>query len=524
MYIADASMMKEIDRYTIEEIGIPSMVLMENASRSVVKNIVNIVSSSELFNAHILIVAGKGNNGGDGVCVARVLCELGYNASVYLVDKSGTFTNDMNNQINIAKKCGVSFLDDVNLEKYDIIIDAIFGVGLSKEIRGVYYSIIEEINSLDKLVFSVDIPSGINSTTGEVMGIAIKANYTITFGLNKVGLVLHPGFLYAGKVIVENIGFSNEAIEKVCSGLNNKLIYKVFNEKECLNYLPGRKRYSNKGSYGKVLVIAGSYNMAGACYLSAKAAYRMGAGLVKVFTVEENRQIIQNLVPEVILSTYNNKEDIDVIEKKLLALLKDADVIVLGPGMGTGNVSKQIVKYTLEKKECPCIIDADAINILSVMSENEQIQLRDVIFTPHLKELSRLIHKDMDFVKENIYNPINLYRELDYFNKEDTNDNRNILVIKDAITVTLDNREAYFNTSGNNGLATAGAGDVLTGIIAGLISGGCSNIEAASLGVYLHGLCADEYVKEYSAYSLNATDIISYLEKVLGGISDEKVL
>lgn len=244
MYAVSADLMKEIDRCSIEEIGIPSMVLMENAARSVVKHILDKVSY--VNECSLLVVCGKGNNGGDGVCVARILNEMGLDVSVYMVAKNvGSSTSDEQKQIDIARKCGVNFVEELNLSRYDVIIDAIFGIGLTREIKGEYYDVIQAINeykkyekknfsdehslrydngnyinriiNTKKIVFAIDIPSGINATTSKVMGIAIKADYTITFGVNKIGMILHPGRMYAGEIIVEDIGFPKKVVETICT-------------------------------------------------------------------------------------------------------------------------------------------------------------------------------------------------------------------------------------------------------------------------------------------------------------------
>ena len=545
MYAVSADLMKEIDRCTIEEIGIPSMVLMENAARCVVKHIINKVSYID--ECSLLVVCGKGNNGGDGVCVARILHEMGYDVTVYMVASDSTnYTNDEQKQLNIARNCGVRFIETMDLTSYDVIVDAIFGIGLTREIKGEYYDVIKTINdykeydkknlkdeeslrynngdyisriaSTKKLVFAIDIPSGINATTAEVMGIAIKADYTITFGVNKIGMILHPGRMYTGEIIVEDIGFSKKVIETIC----NKDAYNIYNEETFRELLPQRMSYSNKGSYGKVLVIAGKKNMAGAALMCARASYKMGAGLVKVYTIEENRTIIQETVPEAVLLTYNefNNEEKVVLERAI----DDASAIVIGPGLGTDEKANSILMHTISyvqnkhESSIPMVIDADAINILST---KEDVVLKNVIFTPHLKELSRLTKKSVDFIQNNIYNPICLRNEVKCLDKGNEN---SVLVIKDAVTMTLNNEMIYMNTSGNNGLATGGSGDVLSGIIVGLVATGADNIKAASLGAFIHGLCADEYVKDFNPYSLNATDIINYIEKVIGGISNEEVL
>ena len=509
----DSATMKQIDYRSINEVGIPSMVLMERASLAVAKNIIN----REDLKKKIIVVSGVGNNGGDGVCTARILKEYGYTVDIYLVGNIEKCTTETNAQINIAKNCGVNFINQIDFNEYDIIVDSIFGIGLCRDVQGDFYDIINQINNANKIVYSVDVPSGINTDTGAIQGIAVKANYTITFGVNKKGLILHTGRVYAGRVIVEDIGFPKHIIDS----LTKEDCFLAYNEDIYREYLPKRKTNSNKGTYGRVLVVAGSKNMAGACYLSAKAAYRTGAGLVRIFTCEDNREILQQLVPEAIMTTYQRSNGIDdtdykSLEKQCLELLEEAvkwsTCVVVGPGLGTDSLAKSMVKYLVENCSKTMIIDADAINNISCMDFNADFNIdkyNNVIFTPHLKEMSRLLQCGINDIRENQYNPKSLFEKIQGIDGEN-----NVLVLKDATTLIVDIDKVYVNTSGNNGLATGGSGDVLTGIIAGLVAQGLDNIKAASLGAYIHGLAAEKYVEKYSCYSLNASDIIEELKNI----------
>ena len=519
-YYVDSTTMKQIDKYTIEEIGIPSMVLMERAALKIVSNI----KHNEDKKARILAVCGVGNNGGDGICAARILKEEGFRTEVFVFCNENKFSKETKAQFYIAKNTGINvkYLEDVNtisFDEYDIIIDAIFGIGLVRDVKDVYYDVIDKINQSSAKVYSVDVPSGINTDDGAVMNIAVKADYTVTFGVDKKGLILHPGRVYAGKVIVEDIGFPKSVIDKYC--IPNS--FKSFCLKEYKDYLPKRKKDSNKGDYGKVLVVAGSKNMAGACYFSAKSAYRMGAGLVQIFTCEDNREILQELVPEAIMTTYSKKDNVESILEQLDKSIEWSSVIVVGPGLGISNIAKELVKRVTQMDNKPKVIDADAINIMAGCNFDK---ISNVIFTPHMKEMSRLVDIDVSELKQGIYN-INyiykIFKEM-YLKNDDYNiksndvqekEINNILVLKDATTLITNGLETYVNTSGNNGLATGGSGDVLTGIIAGLLAQGANNMLASSLGVYLHGLCAEYYTERANQYALNATDLIESLQYIL---------
>jgi NAD(P)H-hydrate epimerase len=497
-YILNAAKMKAVDQYTIEVVGIPAMVLMEQAALSVAAVMRNAVKRTD----RILAVCGMGNNGGDGVAIARILKEYGYHVSIMMIGDESKMTKETKQQLEIAKKLGADIINNGRMIEYNVIIDAIFGIGLSKPITGEIERVIKEINHAQNRVFSVDIPSGIHADNGHVINVAVIADTTVTFGLNKQGLVLYPGCMYAGEIIVADIGFPGKAVE---SAKPDTFIY----EEMDLQRLPIRKSYSNKGTYGKVLVIAGSKNMSGACYLSAKAAYRTGAGLVKVLTTEENRTIIQTILPEAILSTY----DSDAVEQsgdEILQAIQWASVVVIGPGIGVSPSSSYLLHMVLQHANVPVIIDADAITLLSQderysATEGKCMVPANSILTPHVKEMASFLHQSVQQVVENLTKTAMESLELD----------DSILVLKDARTMVTNGLQLYVNLSGNNGLATGGSGDVLTGIIAALIAQGLDKFQAASLGVYIHGLAGDFAVSKGNSYSLIASDIIEALPMVL---------
>jgi NAD(P)H-hydrate epimerase len=512
-YVLNKNEMKALDYITIQDIGIPSMVLMEKAALSVCNEIIMRVKKTD----KVLVVAGVGNNGGDGIAIARILTQKGYHVQVSIIGNEEKATEETKKQLQIARNLGVAFDNIINISEYNIVVDAIFGIGLSKQVIGEHADAIRRINDANNMIFAVDIPSGIDSDTGKIQHVAIKADYTITFGYAKVGLILYPGCEYAGEVIVADIGFADEEISRI----NPKTL--IYQTDDIGRLLPIRKAYSNKGSFGKVLVIAGSKNMSGACFLSAKASYTTGAGLVKVMTVEDNRNIIQTLLPEALLTTYEPDElltyDIECNSKwtQIIDAINWASVIVMGPGIGMSDSSKVMVDYVVKTSKVPTILDADALNILATMKDYvKKIQVDDMeqyeidlaknfIITPHMKEMSRLLHTKMDNMKD-IY--------LDFITSNKMNQ-KYTLVLKDARTIVVDKENVYINMSGNNGMATGGSGDVLTGIIAGLLAGGAEIFDASSLGVYIHGLAADVAVLEKGTYSLMASDIIDHLSKVM---------
>lgn len=498
-FIVDGEQMKQIDKYTIEKIGIPSLVLMERAALFVVDTMLKTISRRD----KILAVCGTGNNGGDGIAAARLLKEQGFDAAILILGDEKRASEQTKAQLMIARNLDVPVFNNVRVSEYNIIIDAIFGIGLCKTVEGIFHSMIEEINQADNRVFSVDIPSGIHAKSGKVLGAAVKADTTITFGWNKIGIILYPGCEYAGNVEIADIGFSKKAIKAVCPET-------FILEESDIHLLPDRVNYSNKGTYGRVLVIAGSKNMCGACYLSAKAAYRMGTGLVKILTVEDNRNIIQTTLPEAILSTYQPNELKSKLEvERIKKELEWATAIVIGPGMGVSSGAEQLIDIVLQNVTAPIVIDADALNIWAGKEKKMSLPA-NVILTPHLKEMSRILQCEVEDIREQMIETAVKAVENETFT----------LVLKDARTIIINGKHICINTSGNHGMATGGSGDVLTGIIVGLLAQGMEYFHASSLGVYIHGLAADYAVKEKSCYSLMASDIIEALPYVLNQKKD----
>ncbi len=507
-YAVNSEGMKEIDDYTVETIKLPALVLMERAALETVKVMKKRIHKED----RILVVCGPGNNGGDGVAAGRILFQQGYRVALLFVCEEKVFSSQMRLQTEIAKNLGVMVENNYKPDEYNIIIDAIFGVGLSRPVEGRYEAVINEINQSNSTVYAIDIPSGISSDTGKIMNVAVRADYTVTYGYMKQGLLLYPGAEYAGEITVADIGFPEEA-------LRNNLPDTFYYDREDLCKLPARAAYSNKGTYGRVLVIAGSRGMGGAAYLSAKAAYRSGAGLVKILTSSDNRNALQTLLPEALFAAY----DTDGMEKQewisaMKASIGWASAIVIGPGLGRSEVSEELLNLVLKHSAVPVIADADALNMIAEGMDREglsspedrlnrlELKVKEgTVLTPHLKELSRLTGIPMASITDNL---IDTARQCSYNRKL-------IYVMKDARTLIAGAGKVYVNRSGNNGMATGGSGDVLTGIIAALIAQEMTSYEASCLGVYIHGLAGDAAATEKGTYSLMAGDIIEAIHNVL---------
>lgn len=525
-WLMNREMMQEIDRITMQEIGIPNMVLMERAALKVTGHVEALIQKEGYhLESKVLVVCGIGNNGGDGVATARLLQLKGIHAEIYVLGNYEKMTEQMRQQVEIAKHLGVPFVQEPSYTDYSIIVDAIFGVGLGRPIHGIYEFVIQQMNESQAKIVSVDLPSGVNADDGSILNLAVQADITVTFGYSKIGLVRYPGSMMAGKVYVEDVGFPSMAYEKAMqqhSDWNEYITY----TKEDIKRLPIRPKHSHKGTFGTVLVIAGSKGMSGACYFSAKAALRSGAGLVKVLTVEENREILQTLLPEAIVLTYS-----DILLEENLSyyvnIIESASAIVVGPGLGTAPISMKILEIVLKYTKVWTVVDADGINLLSELvtrmmkdvdekdeTDRSLIQKRleclarilpeKIILTPHLKEFSRLIHCEVTKINKMFIDTIDICS----YNKV------LIYVIKDSVTTVVCGKLRYFNQTGNDGLATGGTGDVLTGIIGGLLAQGLLPFEAACLGVLAHGLTSESYSKVHYSGSMIASDVIEYIGDV----------
>lgn len=499
-YLVSAEEMKRYDKNTIQQLCIPSLVLMERAAYGVFEEIYSRFSKE----SRILVVAGYGNNGGDGLAAGRILAEAGFFVEYVLVGDKKKISQETKVQLSVLKQCGQTVFDTFPKKAYDIMIDALFGAGLSRPLEGEYEKAVRKMNESNATKVSVDIPSGIDADTGAVMGEAVRADVTVTFAFYKKGHMLYPGAEYTGDLVCKKIGITEQSFLEKPPAV-------FFLEKEDgRKLLPKRKKDGNKGTFGKVLVVAGSRNMSGASLLCAKSVYRMGAGLVKILTVEENREILQTALPEAILETFSRETfEQETLEK----VFSWADCVVMGPGMGRDKQAAQIAGFFFKHFKKPLVADADALYLLS---ENPGWLScfsgeRKLVITPHAGEFAGLMKKS---VAECKMQPFLLPSE---YAKE----NKVCVVYKDARSVIAgpDGR-LCLNVSGNEGMAAAGSGDVLCGMIGGLLAQGMPAFEGAALGAFLHGLAGDVAAKALSSYGVMAKDIIEKLPEVLTDILD----
>lgn len=495
----NAAQMKAADQYTIQKLGVPSMELMEHAAQACVQ----VLEDEKVDLSHVCIVCGSGNNGGDGFAIARILQNNRYSVETFCVGNPEHYTEETQEQMHRLQECGGKITYGMPQEdSYSVIIDAVFGVGLSRKVEGRYRQVIEQMNRMRGTKFAVDIPSGLSATTGCILGCAFKADYTVTFQLKKIGLELSQGRTMAGRVIVPDIGISTDSI------CEDQEIVRTAGKDIYRKMLPDRPEDSNKGTYGRLLVIAGSKGMAGAAYLNAHAAYMTGAGLVRIYTSSDNREILQTLLPEAIITTYEeyNKEE-------LLSLLTWADGVCIGSGLGMSRLSEKILKTVIEYVKVPCLIDADGLNLLA---ENKnylnQMAERRFVITPHMKEMSRLTDTPVEELKAD---RIQILK--DFISRY-----RITCVLKDSRTlIASEEKGIRMNLTGNSAMAKAGSGDVLAGVISGWMVQGKEAEDAAELGTYIHGLSGDLAKFEKGVYSVMARDLIEYISKALMKLEEE---
>lgn len=488
-YLLNGREMKQWEKKAMEKYKIPSFLLMERAAMAVVKEL-----TEKSYDLHkVLIACGTGNNGGDGLAAARLLKSRGIRVEVCMAGALERLSEDARRQLEMYQAVSGKFVTDPAYDEYTVIVDAIFGIGCNREITGIAAEVIKGINEAQSPVVSVDVPSGVSSDTGEICGCAVRADATVTFFTWKLGMMLYPGRTNCGRIIVEDLGIPFEKTEDC------RIV--TYTAKD-LKLLPQRNADSHKGTFGKVLVMAGSQKISGAAYLAAAGAYRIGAGLVKIYTPKENLFAMQTLLPEALIEIYDRDRP---LVKQLKQCMAWADAIVIGPGFGTDRMAEKILKYVISKSTVPVVVDADGINILAKSKTCLLDPTAPLILTPHIQEMAGLTGTSRETVKKNL-----IGSALDF-----TDSYPVTLVLKDSRTVVAKEKETvYINTSGNSGMATGGSGDVLSGVIGGLLAQGMLPLEAAKMGVYVHGRAGDEAAAKKSAYSMTAADILDGIAEV----------
>ena len=510
MKVVTAQEMRQIDQQTIEQIGIPGTVLMEHAGSAVVR----VLRQQFPECKNIGIIVGKGNNGGDGLVVARQLAHTGQPIQIFLVSPPESFAGDALTNLQIAQGLDLpitSILSEEGLERLksqltssDLIVDSIFGTGLRGGVHGFIGDVIECINGSGKPVIAIDLPSGLSADTGIAEGACIQANYTVTMGLPKRGNLIHPGAELTGQLEVADIGFPLSVIDAQNIQIN------WTQPSDAVRLLPSRQTHSHKGTYGRVFVAAASTGMTGAAALTSAGALRVGAGLVTLGAPKSLNSILEVKLTEVMtLPLPETAEGSLALEAKtdiIEAIEQSKSILAIGPGLSQHPETVALVHSLIRESETPTVIDADGINALSKSREILSSLSPQTVLTPHPGEMARLIGGTVE----------TLERDRIGIAQQFAQTHNVTLVLKGAPTVSAGgNGEVWINSTGNAGMATGGMGDVLTGLIAGLIAQKVSPFDAAVLGVYLHGLAGDIVAESTGMHGLMAGDVLSNVPKAI---------
>jgi hydroxyethylthiazole kinase-like uncharacterized protein yjeF len=512
MKVATSEQMRNIDREAVELYGMPSIVLMENAGIAVSRHIANSISDG----GKVCIICGKGNNGGDGFTAARHLFKKNVKIVVYLAGDEDRLKGDALINYNIIKKMGLNIKhiisdDDIlnlidDLRDSNIVVDALLGTGLRGNVSGIYARIIDIINEHGQNVMSVDMPSGIDSDTGAILGKGVMADSTITLALPKAGLYIYPGAEYAGKVFIEDISIPESLIEKQNLHIN------ILSASSIMKMFKKRSPDSNKGTYGRAFIAAGSKDMAGAAVMCIKSALRCGTGIVEAGVPKCIQDTVAPMAMEAIIRGIDEEEGhmANCSIESMLKYINSSTGYAIGPGLTAKRDMTELLKAIISRAEVPGVIDADGLNILAQDIKMLYNAKSAIIVTPHPGEAARLLGRT---VKEIQSDRIGWAKRL-------SEGYGVVAVLKGANTIiSSPDGEVFINTTGNPGMAKGGAGDILTGMIVSFLAQGFSPIDAAKCGVYLHGLSGDMASERLGEYGMKAGDIIDFIPAAIKSVS-----
>ena len=503
MKVSRAAEMRNLDSRATSDFGISEELLMENAGEAAY---FVILKEFGVKGKKFVIFCGAGNNGGDGFVIARKIHSTGGEVQVFLLGDGSNLKGAAKKNLDIISTMPieVSALKSVEQAKEaisacDAIVDAMLGTGLSREVGGICRDVIQLINKSEKKVFSIDIPSGVNGDTGQVMGSAVRSDYTITYGLPKIGNMLYPGFDLCGKLYVSHISFPP-------SLYNAESIKVEVNE---LVELPQREKDTYKGSYGKALFIAGSSNYLGAPYFSALSFLKAGGGLSYLATPESIAPFLASKGGEIVLIPQKETDSGSLAlgnREELVEFSRRVDMVVIGPGVSLNEETQALVRELVKEIEVPLLIDGDGITAIASEAGIIKERKAETILTPHSGEMSRLANMEVDEVNRDKINV--LQKTASALNA--------IIVFKGAHSlIGYPDERVYINTSGNPGMATAGSGDALTGAVAAMHGLGLPLREAVRMGVFMHGLSGDLAACEKGEDGIIAQDILDYLPQAV---------
>jgi len=506
--------MTKIDRWAIKKLRIPGMVLMENAGRGCANTIEEYFDPEGL---RVLIVCGTGNNGGDGFVIARHLVNRGAQVQTILTGNGARLKGDALSMYRFCRHANIPVHETTNIRKIkkvlqelqpDVVVDAIFGTGFKGTPTGFYRTLIEIINGSDAFIFSVDIPSGINGDTGQFNGVCVMADATAAMCLPKRGNYLYPGRAACGDLYVVDIGIPYDLVDEGYP--------RIIEYDDILRLMPFRPADGHKGTFGTVLVIAGARGFSGAAAMASMAALRSGAGMVRLAAPRGIMDALESRLLEVVKIPLSQTAEESIgpdAARELTAVLKGSDAVIIGPGITTHPGTAEFLLRILPRIRVPVVIDADALNILATNPATFKKIKAPFVLTPHPGELARMTGRA----------PQDINQDRIALSQRVSKDLGGVLVLKGAPTViATPDGEIHINPTGNSGLASAGSGDVLAGMIGGFLAQHCSLSAASRLGVFLHGLCADLCVDEQNEYSLIAGDLIDRIPDAMNYILDRE--
>jgi NAD(P)H-hydrate epimerase len=506
MRVLNSAQMREADQRTIDEIGIPSLVLMENAGRQAVAAMESMFS--DLAERRVAILCGRGNNGGDGFVVARTLVQRGVDVSVFLLGRVADVRGDARTNLEILGRLGVTVVEVSDSQAWELhfsevsdctlIVDAIFGTGLNAPVAGLIESVIADVNASGIPVVSIDLPSGLSADSPDPIGPSIEAGLTITLAAPKLPLVLPPGETHAGDIVIADIGIPAEIIAGV-EGPRVELLTRA----GMRDLITPRTPDSHKGDYGRVLVVGGSRGKTGAAHLAAMGALRSGAGLVTIATPASCQPVVAAMAPEYMTQALDETDRGLAAEGVDRVLEMARDVIALGPGLGQAPATREFITLLVDRATMPLVIDADGLNAFS--DDPDRLagrEGRDVIITPHPGEMARLVGMSTAEVQANRLDVARNFASAHHL----------YVVLKGHRTlVATPDEKVFINPTGNPGMATGGTGDVLTGMIAAWLAQLLDAEAACKLAVYLHGMAGDLAEADEGEVSMTAADVVGHL-------------
>jgi ADP-dependent NAD(P)H-hydrate dehydratase / NAD(P)H-hydrate epimerase len=517
MKLLTARQMQELDRRAIEEFAVPGVVLMENAGRAVAE--FGATRFTDRFPGPVLVLCGKGNNGGDGYVIARHLANRGWQVRTLVLAPRAAIAGDAAVNLEILQRSGaavdcVTAADELHAALEgpvpQLVVDALFGTGLNNEVRGLYRQAIDWMNASGAPVLAVDIPSGVDADNGRILGAAVRADLTVTFACAKLGQVLHPGAGRVGELMVVDIGMPASLLEQFPDALG------FVDRQTAAGMVPARPADGHKGTFGHLLLLAGSAGKTGAAALAAEGGLRAGAGLVTLATAASEQPVLAGKLTEAMTAALHETAGGVCLRayEQLRELWAGKEALAIGPGLGQLPETAALVRKLVSDCPLPLVVDADGLNALAGQSGLLNQREAATILTPHPGEMARLVGSTVRDVENDRVEVARRFAQ----------DHRVLLVLKGARTiVAFPDGQLRINSTGNPGMASGGMGDVLTGLLGGLLAQGLKATDAAVLGVYLHGLAGDRLAARMGDAGLLASDLLRELPAARQALINQEI-